>query len=229
MKCIIVEDESMAREGMKDLVKMRPELDLLATFDSTEGVLEYITNRDVKLIFLDIELPGKTGTDFAKQLSKEHLIIFTTAFSEYAAESYDIEAIDYLLKPIRIDRFNRAVDRALRSDRLQSKDTSHSREFITVKTQRRYVRIPIADITHIEALKDYMSIYTESHRTVTRMTMKKMESLLPRETFIRVNNSFIVNINKVEAFDNYDLYIGDISIPIGITYRDKIIDMLTSL
>lgn len=221
----------MAREGLKSLVETRRDLQLLATFESTENVDDFLRNNYVNIIFLDIELPGRSGIAFARSLPRGISVIFTTAFSKYAVESYDIEAVDYLVKPIRTERFDQAVDRAVRSiesvrDRRESQDSPDD-GFIIVKSERRFVRVPLDDISYIEALKDYMSIHSGGKTIVTRMTMKEMADSLPSRRFMRVSNSFIVNIRKIESFDNNDIYIDDIQIPIGVTYRERILKRLS--
>ncbi|MDE6578519.1 MAG: response regulator, partial [Muribaculaceae bacterium] len=152
MKCVIVDDLPIARKGMRRLIEARPELDLVGAFDSAEELLNRIEQKDIDLIFLDIRMPGLSGLQFARLLPPEVMIIFTTAFSEYALESYDLNAIDYLVKPIDPEKFNRAVDKALTKSIQRdaflklNKIISGNNDFITVKSDRKYIRLRQDDI-----------------------------------------------------------------------------------
>ncbi len=230
MKCIIIDDEPIARKGMKRLVDAHPELDLQETFDSAENAASWLKQNMTDLIFLDIEMPGINGIELAKSLPKECLVIFTTAYSEYALDSYEVEAIDYLVKPIKKERFEKAVERASTYKNLISSSEENSAaadmEFIIVKSERKYVRIKLDDIIYVEGLKDYVIIHLSDKKIVTRMIVKSMEEMLPKRQFIRISKSYIVNKDKVEAFDNKDITIGTTELAIGASYRDDVLSQL---
>ncbi len=230
MKCIIIDDEPIARKGMKRLVDTHPELDLQEMFDNAENAASWLKQNTTDLIFLDIEMPGMNGIEFAKQLLPEHLVVFTTAYSEYALDSYEVEAIDYLVKPIRKERFEKAVERALTYKKLVSASEDNSvasdMEFIIVKSERKYVRIKLDDIIYIEGLKDYVIIHLSSKKVVTRMIVKSMEEMLPKRQFIRISKSYIINKDKIEAFDNKDITIGNTELAIGANYREDVLSQL---
>lgn len=231
MKCIIIDDEPIARKGMKRLVETRRELELAAMFDNAAEAKEWLAANSTDLIFLDIEMPGLNGIDFARNIPVKCMIVFTTAYSDYAIEGFEVEALDYLVKPIDPERFNNAVDRAVAYKRLidetESNDAKPSdTEFMTVKADRKYVRVRMDDILYVEGLKDYVIIHLPSRNIVTRMTIKVMEETLPRPRFLRVNKSYIVNSDKIDAFDNNDVTIGATDISIGMSYRDSVINAL---
>lgn len=230
MNCIIIDDEPMARKGMKRLVETRRELELAAMFDSAFKATEWLKKNNADLIFLDIEMPKLNGIEFARHIPEKCLVVFTTAYSEYALDGFELDALDYLVKPIDPDRFNKAVDRALSYKQLfesveDNNDTSDL-EFIIVKSDRKYQRIRLSDITYVEGLKDYVIIHLTDKKVVTRMTLKAMEDNLPKHRFIRVNKSFIVNKDKIDSFDNNDVCIGTTEIAIGLSYREMVLNAL---
>ncbi len=229
MKCIIIDDEPIARKGMKRLVDAHPELELQKIFDNADDAAYWLKQNTTDLIFLDIEMPGINGIEFAKQLPSDHLVVFTTAYSEYALDSYEVEAIDYLVKPIKKERFEKSVERALTYKRLTSSEENimaSDMEFIIVKSERKYVRIKLDDIIYIEGLKDYVIIHLPTKKVVTRIIVKSMEEMLPKRKFIRISKSYIVNKDKIEAFDNKDIIIGKTELAIGVSYRDDVLNQL---
>ena len=232
MKCIIVDDLPIARKGMARLINQSPELELIGSFDSAETALQAIGEKDVDLAFLDIRMNGLSGMELAHSLPSEVMVVFTTAFSEYAVESYDIEAIDYLVKPIDPDKFNRAIDKALnmacqKSAMAHLKNMANAnRDFITVKADRRYVRIKLDDIRFIEGCKDLVIFHLENERISARATLKTINELLPPAKFIRVNKSYIANRDKITSFNNNDIFIGTYEISIGPTYHQEVMDYL---
>ena len=178
------------------------------------------------LAFLDIQMPGITGIEFAHTVSKRTLIIFTTAYTEYALDSYEVDAIDYLVKPIETERFQKAVQKALSYHSLLMKEEKEaieanvSSEYFFVKSERKYFKVNYADILFIEGLKDYVILQLPEQRIITRMNMKGISELLPQDLFLRVNKSYIVNTRHIDSFDNNDIYIGNYEIAIGNSYRD---------
>ncbi|EGJ99344.1 LytR/AlgR family response regulator transcription factor [Dysgonomonas gadei] len=226
MKCIIVDDEPIARKGIKNLVDQVPQLELLDSFNSAEAASLFLLNNPVNLIFLDIHMSGITGIEFAKNVNKNTLIIFTTAYSEYALDSYEVEAIDYLVKPIEGERFRKAVDKAIAYHTLLVSEEKKSvenveDEYIFVKSDRKYFKVNLSDILFIEGLKDYVIIQLDGQRIITKLNLKTMHDLLPKTIFLRVNRSYIVNINKIDSFDNNDVFIKTYEIAIGNTYRES--------
>lgn len=225
MNCIIVDDEPLAREAIELLVKEVPFLNLLKTFNNAASASEFMKGCVVDLIFLDIQMPGITGIEFAKTISKRTLIIFTTAYSEFALDSYEVDAIDYLIKPVELDRFKKAADKALAYHSLllqEEKENIETAEagYFFVKSERRYFKVNFEDILFIEGLKDYVIIQLDEQRIITRMNLKTIHDLLPKSKFMRVNKSYIVNTDHIESFDNNDIFIKTYEIGIGNSYRD---------
>lgn len=231
MKCIIVDDEPIARKGVKKLVDQIPQLKLLESFNSAEAASEYIQTTHVDLIFLDIQMPGINGIEFARSIPKHTLIIFTTAYSEYALDSYDVDAIGYLVKPIDPAKFRKAVDKAITYQSLLLDEEKKSvenvaDEYIFVKSDRRFFKVNQKDILFIEGLKDYVIIQMDGQRIITRMNVKNIHDLLPKSTFLRINRSYIVNKNHIDSFDNNDVFIKNHEIAIGNSYRDAFLEDL---
>lgn len=231
MKCIIVDDEPIARKGVKKLVDQISQLELMDSFGSAEAAAEYIRTTEVDLIFLDIQMPGINGMEFARSIPKHTLIIFTTAYSEYALDSYEVDAIDYLVKPIDPAKFRKAVDKAITYHSLLLDEEEKSVEnveddCIFVKSDRRYFKVNLKDILFIEGLKDYVIIQMDGQRIITHLSMKTIHNLLPQRTFLRINRSYIVNRNHIDSFDNNDVFIKQHEIAIGNSYRDAFFEEL---
>ena len=232
MRCLIVDDEPIARRGMVKLVGSRSELSVAGVVGNADEALAFLGANSVDLVFLDIEMPGLNGMELARRLPERCQVVFTTAYSDYACESYDVDATDYLMKPIDPDRFNHAVDKALTfagmmaaAEAPEPPAASASEEVLTVKSDRRYVRLRVDEITFVEGLKDYLIIHTADRRIVTRMTVKSLEEALPPQ-FLRVGKSYIVNRDKIDSFDNNDLYIGSSVVPIGVSYKQEVLKIL---
>jgi len=226
MNCIIIDDEPLAREAMEMLVEENGQLRLLGMFNNAASAAQFMEEHSVDLVFLDIQMPGITGIEFARTISKRTLIIFTTAYTEYALDSYEVDAIDYLVKPIEPERFCKAVAKALSYHDLLMKEekeaieTNVSSEYFFVKSDRKYFKVNYADILFIEGLKDYVILQLADQRIITRTSMKAISELLPQELFLRVNKSYIVNTRHIDSFDNNDIYIGSYEVAIGNSYRD---------
>ncbi|MFV0417441.1 MAG: LytR/AlgR family response regulator transcription factor [Dysgonomonas sp.] len=233
MKCIIVDDEPIAREGIKLLIEEISQLELLKSFNNAEDASVFINDVDVDLIFLDINMPGISGIEFAHTIPKQTLIIFTTAYSQYALDSYEVDAIDYLVKPIDPVKFRKAVNKAivyhslLINEEKKRVDTIED-EFIFVKSDRRFFKVNLEDILFVEGLKDYVIIQMDNQRIITRMTLKAIHELLPANIFFRISKSYIVNKARIESFDNNDVFIGKYEIAIGNSYRDEFFQVFTN-
>ena len=225
MNCIIVDDEPLAREAIEILIKDTSQLNLMGMFNNAIGASKFMEENPVDLIFLDIQMPGITGIEFAHNISKRTLVIFTTAYTEYALDSYEVDAIDYLIKPVDPERFHKAVNKAIAYYSLLLKEEKENieagnTEYFFVKSERRYFKINYKDILFIEGLKDYVIIQLDEQRVITRMNLKNIFELLPKHDFLRVNKSYIVNTKHIDSFDNNDIFIKTHEIAIGNTYRD---------
>lgn len=189
MNCIIVDDEPVARKGMKSLVEQIPQLTLVGSFNNAIAASAYINEYTVDLIFLDIQMPGITGIEFAQSIPVNTLIVFTTAYAEYALDSYEVSAIDYLVKPIEMNRFLKAVNKAIAYHKLLLSETAErveeiQEEYIFIKSERRYIKINFSDILFIEGLKDYSILQLEGQRVITKMNLKNIHEQLPAKQFL---------------------------------------------
>ncbi|MDR2914911.1 MAG: LytTR family DNA-binding domain-containing protein [Tannerella sp.] len=226
MKCIIIDDEPLAREAVRLLVEATSGLKLLSSFADAASAEKILSGNEVDLVFLDIRMPGIDGIEFAKTIQHNTLVIFTTAYSEYAIDSYEVDAIDYLVKPIELERFQKAVEKARDYLALLSSGTQKSSveavtpEQLFVKSDRRYYKILFKDILFIEGLKDYVVIQTPEQKIITHMNLATIGKQLPKTDFLRVSKSYIVNTLHIDSFDNNDVFIKTFEIPIGSTYRD---------
>ena len=225
MNCIIVDDEPLARTGIKLLVDKTPQLSYCGSFHNARAASLFLQSNPVDLIFLDIKMSGMNGIEFARTIPRNTLVIFVTAFAEFAVDSYEVEAVDYLVKPVDEKRFHKAVEKAAAYHQLlttydKNATESITGEYIFVKADRRFVKINFTDIAFVEALKDYVIIQTDGQRVITRMNLKAIHEQLPASTFVRVNKSYIINIQHITSFDNNSIMVGKHEILIGDTYRN---------
>ena len=226
MNCIIVDDEPLAREAMKLLIEEAECLQLVGSFNSAATASDFMEQHVVDLVFLDIQMPGITGIEFARTISKRTLVIFTTAYTEYALDSYEVDAIDYLIKPVEAERFQKAIEKAqsyhslLLQEEKEAIETIAAAEYFFVKAERRYFKVNFSDILFVEGLKYYVILQLGEQRIITRMSLKAVFDLLPKESFLRVNKSYIVNTAHINSFDNNDIFIKSYEIAIGNSYRD---------
>jgi DNA-binding LytR/AlgR family response regulator len=226
MTCIIVDDEPLARKAIQKLVYQTENLECIASFNGADATRVFLDKNAVDLVFLDIQMPGVNGIEFARTIPKKTLVVFTTAFHEFASESYEVDAIDYLIKPVKLERFQKAVEKAqtycklFHNDYINSNIENISDDYIFVKADRRMFKVHFSDILFIEGLKDYVVIYLENQKVITLMNIKTINDLLPKNFFVRVSKSYIINVNKIDSVDNNSIYIGKNEIPIGNIYRD---------
>lgn len=233
MNCIIIDDEPLAREELQALVKEVSQLEILGMFSNASSATKFLKKNQVDLIFLDIEMPNITGLEFAASLPEKTLIIFTTAYPQYALKSYELEAIDYLLKPIDKLRLEKAINKAFVFSNLLSTETekttleSNTDTFLLIKSERRFHKVNYIDIKYIEGLKDYVVLYVGNQKLITAMNLKSIQQKLPQETFFRVSKSYIVNLESIESFDHHDIFIGEAEIPIGEVYKKEFFRVYT--
>ncbi|RFM37038.1 LytR/AlgR family response regulator transcription factor [Chitinophaga silvisoli] len=226
MNCIIVDDEPLARKAIQKLVHQTENLEVIASFNGAEATKDFLATNAVDLVFLDIQMPGVNGIEFARTIPKSTLVVFTTAYHEFASESYEVDAIDYLIKPVKLERFQKAVEKAntycklFRTDHTNSNIENITTDYIFVRSERRIFKIHFSDILYIEGLKDYVIIYLGNQKVITLMNIKTIHELLPKSFFVRVSKSYIINVNNIDSVDNNTVYIGKNEIPIGNIYRD---------
>ncbi|MCF2446784.1 LytTR family DNA-binding domain-containing protein [Dyadobacter sp. CY345] len=225
MTCIIVDDEPLAREAIQILLSKIKGLQLIGNFSNANSASLFLEENSIDLIFLDIQMPGTNGIDFAKTIPGKTLVIFTTAYSEFALDSYDVEAIDYLIKPVRLERFQKAVEKAQSYLKLLSIDHSGNNiesiasDFFFVRADRRTFKVYFKDILFVEGLKDYVILQTQENKIITAMNIKTIHEQLPPKLFVRTSKSHIINVQHITSFDNNTVYIQKSEIPIGDVYR----------
>jgi DNA-binding LytR/AlgR family response regulator len=222
IRAIAIDDEPLALTVIQSLCKKTEGINLQKIFTQPSDALKHLQKFPVDLIFCDIQMPSMTGINLVKSMQQNTMVIFTTAFSEYAVVSYELNAIDYLLKPINQKRFTQAITKAQEYfDYINKKDQSADKN-IFIRANFSLVKIPIADILYIEGLADYLKIHIKDRKTiVARMTMKDIMEKLPAADFIRVHRSFILPVSKIEAVRGTTIFIGDKAFPIGRTYTDE--------
>jgi len=225
LKCLIIDDEPLAQDVIENYLKNVDYVELVAKCDHALSALSFIKKQKIDLIFLDISMPFISGIDFIKTLPNPPAIILTTAHKEFAVESYELNVLDYLLKPISFERFLKAVNKL--ENRESSKlvkpavDDSESDTFIYVKSEKKNVKILLKEILFIESLKDYIKIQTSTKSIVTQVPISAIEQRLP-DGFLRIHRSFIVAKDKITAFTQHDFEIGKYQIPIGRNYKAAI-------
>jgi len=218
INCIIVEDEPLALKRTKEYVEKISYLNLLQSFDNGFEAIGFLKKQHVDLIFLDIKMDELTGIQLLESLEKKPYVIFTTAYSEYALKGYELNAIDYLLKPFTIERFIQAVEKV--SVQLD-KTTNDPRDFFFVKNGYQIDKIFFDDILFIEGMRDYRNIQTNTKKILTLQTFIELEKVLPKSKFCRVHKSYIVTLNKIESIERNRIKIKDKLIPISETYKEN--------
>lgn len=221
MKCLIVDDNKMARMAMKQLVTQVKSLDLVAECSDAMEAYNYLNSKNIDLLLLDIEMPGMTGLELTKKLgNKSPLIIFTTAKTDYAVEAFELNVVDYIVKPVQPARFLQAIEKAkeiYESEKPEGKGPET--DFVFVKDNGILKKINVEDILYLEAMGDYVKVYTAQRFHVLHATLKSIEEKLPQNKFIRVHRSYIVSLSKIEFIQDGAISIGKASVPIADTYR----------
>jgi len=222
-KCIVVDDEELARRLIKRHVLELEGFELVASCESAIEALKYIKEHPVDLMFLDIEMPLIKGTDFLKNLDQKPKVIFTTAYREYALEGYELNVVDYLLKPIIFTRFLKAIEKFLEST--NKAKASLEPNHIYIQSNKKNIKIILEEVLYIESLKEYVQIHFKNKKVLFKCGITAFEEKL-NSHFLRVHRSYIVNTNMITAFTKRDIEIGDIEIPIGDSYKESVLKNL---
>lgn len=230
MNVIIVDDEPLAQEVLETYVSKFPALNLIAKCSNAVEAFDVLNKNNIDLMFLDIQMPQISGIDFLKTLPNPPQVILTTAYSEYAMDGYELNVVDYLLKPISLDRFAKAVNKAVAKE-LQENEPSlpastETADYIFVKADKKLIKIRFDQINYIEGLKDYVILHTPNGRVVTLQTMKSLEIKLPSDIFMRVHRSFIVNLANISIIEGNTVQIEKKIIPIGKNYKDVLLAII---
>lgn len=227
MKCTVIDDEPFALDLIRDYILKTPFLELGECFGNPLKALGYLSAEKTDLIFLDINMPEISGIQLLKSLSHPPLVIFTTAYPEFGAESYDYGAVDYLLKPVKYDRFLKAVNKAVailktKPENFHNPESQNQTDdSLFIKSGTRLVKVHIREIKYVEGAGNYMTFHLPGRKILSLLTMQEVIDLLPADQFIRIHKSFIVSKSHIEAIEKHDVIISGIPIPIGITYREQ--------
>ena len=238
LKVIIVDDEPLALDVLETYISKIPQLELVGRYSNALEANEALQNNEVDLMFLDIQMPQLTGTDFVKTLQNPPMVVFTTAYPNYAIQGFDLNALDYLLKPVSLERFMKAVNKGIE----QKEHSQHEHaatvtsaindglDFFFVKADKRLLKVNFEDIAYIEGLKDYVIIRLLQGRVITLQTMKSLEDRLPRNKFKRIHRSFIVALDKITAIEGSMVEVQEKErpklLPIGKNYRDELLELI---
>ena len=236
--CLVIDDEPVARKGIAGYVRQTPFLELVGTCKGALEANEILREQNIDLLFLDIQMPDLTGTDFLRSLDRPPVAIFTTAYREYAIEGFELDALDYLVKPISFQRFLKAANKAqahfdllrrpaLSADRpAKTERPSIASDHFFIKSDGQFIKIMLDEVLYFESEKDYVFIYTKKKRYMALLSLKQLEKELPPERFARVHRSFLVPLDKVEKMENHKLVIGESHIPVSRSLQDEIYDRL---
>ncbi len=234
ISCLVIDDEAPALRILVDFIDSLPHLKLVAACPNAIEALQQIQQHQIDLLFLDIQMPQILGTDFIRSLPHPPKVIFTTAYRKYAVDGFDLNAVDYLLKPISFDRFLKAVNKVMNIHltTLQANQNTGDKvatpfpDYIILRTDRRNIKVYLKEINYIESVKDYVKVVLDKSTFLTKMTIQNIEKTLPPENFIRVHRSFIIHISKIHNFSNGLITISAITIPVSRTYRMTLLKAL---
>jgi len=227
LSCIIVDDEPVARKILHEFVEQVPFMDLQGKFENAVKAESFLKNNTVDMIFLDIEMPKVSGLQFLQKMHIESMVILTTAFPQYALEGYELDIIDYLLKPFALSRFLKAVQKAKDYHEMKTRTSGALQSsYIFIKSDKRIEKIELHDMLYAESVGNYVSVYTEGKKIIAYLTMKSLESQLPADEFIKIHQSYLVNCSKIEAIEGNEVKIGAKSLPISRNYRDLVMKIV---
>ena len=231
IKCLIVDDEPPAREIIRRYVQQVPTLELAGECANAIQAFTLLQQQQpVDLMFLDIRMPQLNGNEFLKALKNPPKVIFTTAFSEYALEGFELDAVDYLMKPITFERFLKAVNKACQGSGQKaeiSPEEKKTESFVFFRSDRKMVKVMLQDINYIESMKDYVKVYTTNGLVITKQSISSVEAMLPEKNFVRTHRSFIISLDKVRTFTSELIEVDKTEIPIGKLYRNEVMKVLS--
>ncbi|HNX86723.1 MAG TPA: LytTR family DNA-binding domain-containing protein [Bacteroidales bacterium] len=228
IRCLIIDDEPLAQRVIEKYAGEVPYLEIVRKCNNALEAIEILHQEEIHLLFLDINMPRLSGMDFLKTLKKPPLVIITTAYAEYAIQGYEMDVVDYLMKPFAFDRFLKAVQKA--ADFLRSRETSHGESqeaenpeerFIFIKSSKKTYKVNLSEILYIEALGDYVKIYTDDRMIVSYQSLKNLESLLPAKSFPRIHKSFIIALSRIDMIEGNQVKIRDRMIPVGTNFKTE--------
>ncbi|MES2649832.1 MAG: response regulator transcription factor [Bacteroidota bacterium] len=229
ISCIIVEDERLAQDVIKNHLQRSGKFNLLGVYRNAPEAKEALDKHPVDLMFLDIQLPGMTGLNFLRSLSNPPLVVFTTAYPEYALESYEFNVIDYLLKPISYERFSKTMNKIIEGNIFKNPGNeiqTFQRDHIFIRSDGKFFRVAFSEIVYIEGMKDYLKIHTLEHTIITHQTMTDIEQILPTNQFIRIHKSYIVSLARITAVFGNSVDMSKALLPIGPNYKEAVMNFI---
>lgn len=229
LTCIIVEDEVLAQDVIKSHLAKIDNLELAGVYRNAPEAQEALKTREIDIMFLDIRLPGMSGLQFLRGLKDPPLVVLTTAYAEYALESYEFNVIDYLLKPISFERFSRAVNKILDGrlfTRTSKEADPFSEDHIYIRSNSKFFRVNFSEILYVQGMKDYLKIHTADYALVTHQTMNDLEKTLPARQFIRVHKSYIIALRHIRSIYGNTIEMEKVTIPIGINYKESVMNLI---
>jgi DNA-binding LytR/AlgR family response regulator len=246
-KCLIVDDEPIAADVIRNHVRKLSQLEVVATANDAIEAFEVLQSGDIDLMFLDIQMPGITGLDLLRSLARPPKVIIVSAYREYALEGFELDVVDYLLKPVSFGRFLKSINKYFNSigHNVEEREFSGSDKIdppmasstgsalsepksIWIRADRKNVKIPVDKILYIEGLKDYVKIFTDTEMIISKVSMKDMQDKFTDDRFLRIHRSFLVSIRKIKAFNNDEIEIANKSLPIGRSYKQEVISCLSN-
>lgn len=224
IKCLIIDSDAFARETIKGYIEKFSFLTLVGSFESPLQTMDLLNSQTIDLVFSDTQMPEMNGTSFLKALKNPPYVIFVTAHTGYAIEAFELDVVDYILKPYTFERFLKAINKAKKMIGLSNNKIKLQKDFMTIKDRHRTLLVKFINIYYVEGMKDYVRIITDEEQIISQCTMKEMESLLPASKFVRLQKSYIVNLDYIKSVDatKATLKRSSIEIPIGLQYRNEV-------
>jgi two-component system, LytTR family, response regulator len=232
LKCLIIDDEPPAREIIRRYINELPVLEFAGECGNALQSISFLQQNNIDLIFLDIKMPQMNGNEFLKTIKNPPAVIFTTAHIDYAIEGYELDVIDYLLKPIKFDRFVKAVNKVpvlkgrKETDEKPVTDNNLSESFVYFRCERKMVKVMLKNVLYIESMKDYVKVFTNEEIIITKLPLNSVQSMLPEKEFLRIHRSYIVSVSKIKSYTHEFVEINKAEIPIGKLYRLEVLKAL---
>jgi DNA-binding LytR/AlgR family response regulator len=226
MNCIVVDDEPLARKGMQMLIEQVPRLQLKGMFSSALEADEFLKNNPVDILFLDIQMPKLNGMEFIKSAKHSAKVIITSAYPQFAVDAFDLEVADYLVKPIRFERFYKAINKIEENKNINPALTLKEEDYIFIRTERKYVRTNYNEIDYIEGLKDYVIVHCGNEKHMVASNLKTVHASLPENLFIRINKSYVINISRIKSVDNEWVIINSKQLPVGENFKKAVFEFI---
>lgn len=230
LRCVIVDDEPLSIEVLEGYLKKIPNIEVVATFNDAISAMTTLKEKDIDFLFLDIEMPKITGIEFLRSITDPPMVIITSANKNYAIEGFELNVVDYLLKPLTLERVVRAINKIIEKNTNKGKG-NHSvdlSDYLFLKENKKMIRLCIDDIQYIESIKDYVKVVTQNKTVITKQNLSHFEQILNPSNFVRVHRSFIIGLNHIDAFTSSSIEIGKAEIPIGRLYKDEALKKLGS-